>query len=491
GISAIYLNPVFDAPSSHKYDGASYHHIDPTFGPDPQGDRRLIAAETPHDPSTWVWTATDRLALELIRAAHNRGIRVIFDGVFNHMGLRSWAFLDVVKNQQKSPYRDWFRITSWDDPAAGTRFKYKGWEGHRELPEWRQDRNGIVSGPKEYIFAATRRWLDPSGKGQPEDGVDGWRLDVAYCIRHPFWKGWRRWVKGINPEAYLVAEVNYGFEGLKPYLQGDEFDAVMNYNFAFACAEYFIDEKKRITTTEFDRKLRELREAFPACVAYAQQNLFGSHDTNRIGSHIVNRDKWPYSHWSDYHRKSKASNPNYDTRKPTAEELRVQKLFAIFQMTYLGAPMIYYGDEAGMWGANDPDCRKPMVWEDMDYAPERYLPDGSIRETPDEVAFDRDLFAHYRKLIHIRNAAPALQLGDYETLLTDDANQIYAFSRTYENQRAVVVINNSDREQTTHLALGASGDPVDVLNGNQEVRLYKGKTTLRIGAKWARILIWQ
>ncbi|RIK15217.1 MAG: alpha-amylase, partial [Anaerolineae bacterium] len=231
GIEAIYLNPVFDAPSLHKYDGASYHHIDPHFGPDPEGDRRLIASETPHDPATWVWTAADRLALRLIAEVHRRGLRIIFDGVWNHMGINSFAFRDVVARQRNSQYRDWFRIDSWDDPAAGTTFAYTGWSGARELPEMLQDANGHAAGPRDYIFAATRRWMDPDGDGDPADGIDGWRLDVAFCVRHPFWKAWRQHVRAINPEAYMVAEVVQSPEEEKPYLEGDEFDAVMNYNF--------------------------------------------------------------------------------------------------------------------------------------------------------------------------------------------------------------------------------------------------------------------
>ena len=122
GVGAIYLNPVFTSPSLHKYDGATYHHIDPTLGPDPAGDRALIATETPDDPSTWVWTSADKLLLELITAVHQRNMHIIIDGVFNHMGLNSWAFQDVVKNRQASPYKDWFKIKSWGDPATGEGF---------------------------------------------------------------------------------------------------------------------------------------------------------------------------------------------------------------------------------------------------------------------------------------------------------------------------------------------------------------------------------
>ncbi len=456
GINAIYLNPVFDSPSLHKYDAISYHHIDPNFGPDPEGDRRLIAGENPGDPSTWVWTSADKLALKLIKEAHARGIRVIFDGVFNHMGLRSWPFQDVLKNQQSSPYADWFSIKSWRDEKAGMEFDYEGWFGHSTLPEFREDKDGIVEGPRGYIFAATRRWMDPDADGDPSDGIDGWRLDVAFCIAHPFWKAWRKVVRGVNPEAYVTAELIDPIPELKPYLEGDEFDAVMNYNFAFTSSDYFMAEKTRITTSEFDRRLRELREAFPLGVAEVQQNLFGSHDTDRIGSHIVNRDRERYGHWGDYFAFSKVDSGKYDPRKPTDAELESQKLFAIFQMTYVGAPMIYYGDEVGMWGANDPDCRKPMVWDDLDYADEVFLPDGGKKPVPDKVTANKGLFNHYRRLIALRNELESLRVGGFETLVTDDERQIYGFKRKLGSEETVVLLNNSGKAQTVKIPGGGT-----------------------------------
>lgn len=453
GITAIYLNPVFDSPSAHKYDGRSYHHIDPNFGPDPAGDRALMAGENPGDPSTWVWTSADKLALELIRQCHARGLRVIFDGVFNHMGSRSWAFLDVVERQRQSPYADWFAVKSWRDDAEGSVFDYQGWFGHRTLPEFREDERGIVAGPRNYIFAATRRWMDPDGDGDPSDGIDGWRLDVAFCVAHAFWKKWRTLVKGINPEAYITAELIDPVPELKAYLEGDEFDAVMNYNFAFACSDYFSDEKTRISTTEFDRRLCELREAFPAGVAEVQQNLFGSHDTDRIGSHIVNRDREHAGDWEAYFNFSKVQNGRYDARKPTSAELASQKLIAVLQMTYVGAPMVYYGDEVGMWGANDPDCRKPMVWDDLDYEDERTLPDGRRKAESDRVEVNRDLFEHYRELIALRRELPALRRGSFETVLLDDERQIYGVRRRLGDAEVLVVLNNSDNRHESVLPL--------------------------------------
>ena len=486
GINAIYLNPVFDSPSSHKYDARSYHHIDPNFGPDPAGDRALIAKENPGDPSTWAWTSADKLALELIKKCHARGIRVIFDGVFNHMGNRSWPFLDVLENQQASPYADWFIVKSWRDPEKGTEFDFSGWFGHKTLPEFQEDDDGIVAGPREYIFAATRRWMDPDGDGDPSDGIDGWRLDVAFCVAHPFWKKWREVVKGVNPEAYITAELIDPVPKLKPYLQGDEFDAVMNYNFAFACSDYFADEKTRIATSEFDRRLRGLREAFPPGVAEVQQNLFGSHDTDRIGSHIVNRDKEHAGNWSAYFEFSQVENGKYDPRKPTPAERESQKLFTIFQMTYVGAPMIYYGDEAGMWGANDPDCRKPMLWDDLIFDDEATLPDGSKKTEPDPVAIDHELLAHYKKLIALRNELPALRRGSFETILTEDEQQLYGFRRRLGDEEILVVLNNSSAPQQTSLA--AEGDWEDRWNGGK-IASQDNRLPLTLAPKSAAILV--
>ncbi len=488
GVNALYLNPVFAAPSAHKYDGATYHHIDPTFGPDPDGDRRQMAAEQPADPATWVWTAADRQMLSLIQAVHRRGMRLIFDGVFNHVGINHWAFQDVAQRQQTSPYRDWFKVKAWDNPAAGTHFDYEGWWGVKELPEWKQDARGLVAGPKQYVFDCTRRWMDPDGDGDPGDGIDGWRLDVAFCVRHGFWKDWRQHVKAINPEAYLTAEIIEPPENNIPYLQGDEFDAVMNYNFAFACAEFFIEEKHRIGPAEFDHRLRTLREAYPPGVAYGMQNLFSSHDTNRLGSHIVNRRLGHYRDYSQYYGLSKADNPAYDPRRPTAEALKIQKLLVLFQMTYVGAPMIYYGDEAGLWGANDPCCRKPMLWPDLAYADEATNPDGQPRARPDPVVFDHDLFRHYQALIRLRRQTPALQLGDYRPLLMDEARHLYAFERSLAGQRIVVILNNQPEAQPVTLTLAGSPAWVDVLDGQRPCAAAPGGLTLEMAGYGGRLL---
>jgi glycosidase len=415
-------------------------------------------------------------------------MKIIIDGVFNHMGLNSWAFRDVVLNQQNSKYKDWFAIKSWEDSDAGTTFDYEGWFGVRELPEIREDENGIVDGPKQYIFNITKRWMDPNNDGNPSDGIDGWRLDVAFCVKHQFWKDWRKHVKEINPDAYITAEIIDSIEDLQPYLQGDEFDAVMNYNYLFTCSEFFFDEETGISVTEFDQQLKELREAFPECVTYVQQNLHGSHDTQRMTSHLVNRDKYKIRNWGETFEKWKGSNPVYDTRKPDQQEINRLKLLIIFQMTYVGAPYIYYGDEAGMWGANDPCARKPMVWDDLIYQNERYLPDQSLKPVEDEVVFNWQLFNHYKKLIGIRNAHIALQLGNFRTLLIDDTRELYAFSREYSGEEIVIILNNSDQNHFLTIDTGHNEFYRELLTDKMIVTS-KGKLELNIEPNSGKILL--
>ncbi len=490
GINAIYLNPIFDSPSHHKYDGASYHHIDPNFGPDPKGDRALMAKENPGDPKTWVWTKADELALKLIAEAHKRGIRIIFDGVFNHMGFNSFALQDVRRNKMNSPYLGWFTIKNFDDPASGVEFDYEGWWGNKSLPELREDAKGIVPGPKAYIFAATERWMNPKGKGT-QHGIDGWRLDVAYMVAHPFWKDWRRHVKAINPEAYLTAEIVNTPDVVKPYLQGDEFDAEMQYNFAFTAAEFLFNEGKyRINAREFDRNLAELRTLYPPGVAYVNQNLFGSHDTNRIGSYIVNRTLGNFRDWGKWFQMSQPiNNPEFSVRKPNASELQLQKLFVVLQMTYVGAPMVYYGDEVGMWGGNDPDDRKPMIWPDIDYEKERALPRQTLRpeSEADTVVQNLELHAFYRKLIGIRNAHPALQIGAYRTLLADNGDEVFAYERQAGGETLWVILNNSASQRSVRLPRGNFDEFEDLLND----RTYAGQrpeVEFTVPAKQAAVL---
>lgn len=490
GINAIYFNPLFESPSLHKYDGATYHHIDDNFGPDPARDRKLIGTEVPNDPHTWVWTTADSLFLVLVKDCHNRHIKVILDGVFNHVGLNFWAFQDVLKRQKKSKFANWFTIKQWDDPrTVENEFDYEGWAGVKELPEIREDQEGPVPEAREYIFSAVKRWMDPDGDGDPSDGIDGWRLDVAEKVGKPFWRKFRKLVKSLNPEAYLVGEVwwqdwprNKMFDA-SPWLQGDLFDAVMNYRWAKEVVHFFVDHNNKITVTEFDTRLRKLRENYPAEVNYCLMNLLDSHDTDRIASQIVNPD-------GDYdHADTPRDDPEYKIRKPNRAEVQIQKLVALFQMTYLGAPMIYYGDEAGMWGADDPDCRKPMLWPEFSYAVESSHPFGKPRPA-DANEFNHDLFEHYQKLIAIRQEHAALQLGEIATVVTDDAKDVYVFKRFTESETVIVALNNSNRSQSVLIPtqpIGGRAGWRDLLTG-KPFKAKDGALTVTMGQKSGYIL---
>lgn len=451
GVNAIYLNPIFESPSLHKYDATMYHHVDDNFGPDPEGDRKIFARENPADPKSWQWTSADKLFLKLIAEVHRRKMKIIIDGVFNHVGMTFWAFEDVKKNGEKSPYKDWFIIRKFDDPAtAENEFDYAGWYGVRELPELREDENGLVGGPREHVRDIVKRWMDPNGDGDPSDGIDGWRLDVAEMVAIPFWREFRKWVREINPQAYITGEVwwedwkNEKMFNAEPWLRGDAFDAVMNYRFAREVGYFFKAKRRKISATEFVRRLDSLRREYRGDVNHVLMNLMASHDTDRLGSQIVNADA----------KYDKQVSPNddrtYDVRKPNADEIRTQKLIVLLQMTYVGAPMIYYGDEAGMWGADDPDERKPMLWADMKYANEASHPFGAQRPN-DKNQFNSDLFQHYAALAAIRGKSNALMLGDMQTVFTDDEKDSFGFMRTFGSDKMLVLVNNSRAEQTFDL----------------------------------------
>ncbi|MBM4161276.1 MAG: alpha-amylase [Ignavibacteria bacterium] len=453
GINAIYFNPLFESPSLHKYDATFYHHIDNNFGPDPEGDRQIWSEENHADPQAWKWTAADRLFLQLIAEAHRRNIKIVIDGVFNHVGLTFWAFEDVKRDQEKSHYKDWFIIKRWDNPTTvENEFDYDGWYGVKELPELREDDDGIVRAPRAHIHAVIKRWMDPNGDGNPDDGVDGWRLDVADMVSLNFWREFRLWVRSINPEAYLVGEVWWEdwqdgrMFNAAPWLQGDAFDAVMNYRWAQEAVRFFAGKRTKIPVSEFVLRLASLRNDYPDENNYVLMNLYDSHDTDRLGSRIVNADL-PYDRNVGVN-----DNRSYNVRKPLADGLKTQKLMALFQMTYVGAPMIYYGTEAGMWGADDPDCRKPMLWRDVSYENERSHPFG-LRRPDDRNIFNEDLFGWYAKLIRIRKTHVELQAGTFAPLVTDDAQDIFGFERRMQGNRVVVLLNNCDEPKMIRIPI--------------------------------------
>jgi len=478
GITAIYFNPLFESPSHHKYDATMYHHIDNNFGPYPQKDRQIWRQEDPADPSSWQWTSADSLFLLFLQTCHEEGIKVIIDGVFNHVGYTFWAFQDVLQRQQTSPFAEWFIIKRWDDPATEqNEFEYQGWNGVHDLPEIREDANGLAAGFARHIQAILKRWMDPDGDGNPADGIDGWRLDVAEKVQPEFWKMFRKWIKEINPEAYIVGEIwwedwprNKMFNAA-PWLQGDMFDGVMNYRWGRAVQQLVIDEKKQITVKAFIDSLQKIYLDYPEPLSNSCQNLLGSHDMERLASQVANPDRWPD------HGGNPQQTLSFDIRKPLAEEQLKLKLAVGLQMTLPGAPMIYYGDETGMWGGDDPDCRKPMIWRDVQYEPERSHPFNHPRPA-DEVLFDQELFDWYRTLIRIRRANHSLSLGNIEFLRLPDEIPVLGFIREYRGEKLLILANPGTVPlslNTKHLSEFRK-DHIDLISGHlfpkdQEIRL--------------------
>ena len=447
GVNVLYFNPVFYGRSLHKYDGASMHHIDPYFGPDPVGDLELIAAET-SDPKSWHWTAADKLFLKLLAEARARNMRVIIDGVFNHTGRDFFAFADLRANQEKSPYGEWYIVQHYDNPDTPQNdFRYKGWWNVETLPEFADSAAGddLHAGPKQYVMDITRRWMDPNGDGDPSDGVDGWRLDVANEVPIKFWRDWNALVRQTNPEAYTVAEV---WDDAREFLVGGGFSATMNYHaFAFPAKGFLIDG--RLSAQDFGRELQLRLQEYPPAMQFALQNLVDSHDTDRLASMIVNRPRdEPYLQADrfDYdvqQRVSPRHDETYEVRRPDEAERRIQRLVVLLQMAYLGAPMVYYGDEAGMWGADDPCDRWPMVWDDLEYEPQAADPLARPR-TPDPVAFDAAMHEFYRDAIALRLKHPALRRGSFSVAAADDDAKFFAFRRALGDEQSLVLFNRGD-----------------------------------------------
>ncbi len=455
GITAIKLNPVFWGRSQHKYDGNTFHHIDPNFGPDPKGDIEIIrhGGETA-DPATWKWTAADKLFLELVKQAHERGMKVVIDGVFNHTGRDFFAFRDLRINGEKSPYVDWFTIKSFDDPATRrNELRYAGWAGFFTLPEFRNNEDGTDLHPevKKYIFDSTRRWMDPDGDGNPADGIDGWRLDVAEEVPDQFWRDWNKLVSSINPQAITIPEV---WTNAADYLKRTGFMSAMNYYaFAMPVKAYLIDNS--VKPSRFGELLNQRREQFPPEVQLALWNLMDSHDTDRLAQMVVNRNtsgQYANAEKFDYDEpgNSARQSDQYSVSKPSDDDRAIQRLIHLFQLTYVGAPMFYYGVEAGMWGGDDPDCRKPMAWDDLKMDLEKIDPRGRPR-TEDDPNVDKDMVDFFRQAIALHHDNAAFKTADFEVVVADDQRNVFGYTRGSGTDRRVVLLNRSTEPQTVSI----------------------------------------
>jgi glycosidase len=478
GVNAVYFNPLNDAPSLHKYDARHYRHIDRNFGPDPLADAILIDSETPGDPNTWQWTSADKLFLKVIDEFHKRGIRVIMDYSWNHTGTDFWALNDIREKGEASPYSEWYNILRYDDPATPEdEFEYEGWAGYKGMPVFNKtilpaddkempfEGNLASESLKQHIFQVTQRWLDPNGDGDPSDGVDGFRLDVAGEIPMGFWREYREFVHSVNPEAYLVGEIwwlKWPDSLLDPasFLAGDQFDAVMNYRWYRAARALFAQPEQAIKPSGFVAEMKALETGIRKENQRAMMNVAASHDTERLSTSLFNKNKYKY-------QAKPGDDPEYKIHKPDARTRAEQQLLLLQQFTWIGAPHIWNGDEVGMWGADDPDCRKPMVWDDLSYETERahFVP-GKPRPA-DTVRVDQELLAYYQSLTQLRREHPVLSRGDVEYLLADDDRMTLAYRRTGEEGEVIAAFNLSDGEQTLEIPLKEDNSYTEVFPGKE------------------------
>lgn len=489
GVTAVYFNPLNDAPSDHKYDARSWRHIDRNFGPDPVRDAEMMDAENPADPSTWQWTTADSMFLAVVDAFHQRGIRVIMDYSFNHTGVAFWAWEDILENQSDSKFKDWYWVNSFDNPQTPeNEFDYHGWFGVKDLPEIQETEYADHSqkvvafegdlkdvAVKDHIFSVVKRWLDPNGDGDPSDGVDGFRLDVAVEMPLGFWRDFRKHVRSINTETYLVGEVWWeqwpdDLMDPAPFLEGDIFDAVMHYRWYKPTRHFFAQAPDKIAVSEYVQRLEVLQEGIRPQSTQALMNVAASHDSPRLATSLFNSEG-KYKVGTE-----PFNNAGYKIYRPDETTRQTQRMVLVQQFTYLGAPHIWAGDEMGMWGADMGDTRKPLIWPDYEFDNEVVHP-LDMKRTVDEVRFDNELFDFYKKLIAIRKQNPVLVDGQLEFILADDENEILAYSRFDEETEIIAVFNTSLEEREVQLPAkfdGEYADPLwgkDIIHGEKELSL--------------------
>ncbi len=375
GINAIYFTPIFQSASNHRYHTHDYYQVDPMLGGN-------IAFDA------------------LIKAAHQKNMKIVLDGVFNHASRGFFFFNDILENGSDSPWLDWFKVEKWPLSAydGSKDANYISWVGNRALPQFNHDNPQV----KEYIMQIGEYWL--------EKGIDGWRLDVPNEVTTPgFWPEFRDRVKAINPEAYIVGEI---WSDASQWLDGTQFDGVMNYRFAeptiaFTAGDRFIPEYIQphytpypaLNAGDYALKIQSLLDLYPWEIQLTQLNLLNSHDTSRVMT-AVGEDK------ASVH------------------------LAALLLLTFPGAPCIYYGDEVGLPGGKDPDCRRGF---------------------PSESDWDRETLNHYQQLIALRHKYPALRTGKYNVLYAED--KTYIFSRILDSETLIIAVNTDINSVTVEVPL--------------------------------------
>ena len=357
GIDVVYLTPIFKSNSCHKYDTIDYYQVDPSFG------------------------TTEDLK-ELVQKSHERGMKVVLDAVYNHTGREFFAFQDILEKGEKSKYLDWYFIDEL--PPRGEwgeipNFKCFGYYGG--MPKLNLKNPEV----EKYITDVACYWIK-------ECDIDGWRLDVGDEISHFFWKNFRKAIKAVKKDMLIIGEI-WHYAG--DFLEGDEWDTVMNYPFYLNLIDLLADEK--INVSQFVQNLGYLKGRLNKKCYPLMWNLIDSHDTARF-LHLCHDNK------------------------------KKQHLAAAFQLLLPGMPMVYYGDEYAMPGANDPDCRRGMYW--------------------DEEYQDKEMYNWYKKLMQIRKAHACIVEGEMiETIANDDEDTIVMIRKNGEETIAMLFnCGNSAKE---------------------------------------------
>ncbi len=361
GIDVIYMTPIFESDSSHKYDTIDYYQIDPSFG-----------------------TAED--LRELVQKAHQYGMKVVLDAVFNHTGRDFFAFKDILENKEKSKYLDWYFIDKFPldtEPGQAPNFKCFGYYGG--MPKLNLKNPEV----EKYVTDVACYWLK-------ECDIDGWRMDVGDEISHYFWKHFRRAVKAVKKDALIIGEI-WHYAG--DFLEGDEWDTVMNYPFYLNLIDLLADEK--IGVSRFIQNLGYMKGRLNKKCYPLMWNLIDSHDTARFLHLCNNKQK--------------------------------QHLAAAFQLLMPGMPMIYYGDELAMPGANDPDCRRGMYW--------------------DEEYRDNEMLEWYKRLIQVRRTHACIVEGELaETITRDEDGTIVLIRKNTEETIALIFNCSNDTKEFNEYA---------------------------------------
>ena len=428
GVDVIYLNPIFVSPSNHKYDIQDYDYVDPHFGKIVKDGGECLpeGCKVNKEASKYIMRVTDKANLEasnelfaqLVEEIHKRGMRVILDGVFNHCGsFNKWLDRECIYENQEgyekgayvdyqSPYRSFFKFQDpWQWPYNGT---YNGWWGHDTLPKLNYEESEKLY---EYIMRIGEKWVSPPYN------VDGWRLDVAADLgyteefNHRFWRDFRTRVKKANPDALILAE-HYGDP--KAWLLGDQWDTVMNYDAFMEPITWFLTGVEK-HSDEFRGDLLGNPDAFTGALRH-HMSRFNQNSLEIAMNELSNHDH------SRFLTRTNRRVGRIHTMGPEAAGENINKgVFreaVVFQMTWPGAPTIYYGDEAGLCGWTDPDNRRGYPWG---------------RE-------DQELIQFHRDIIKVHKDSAALMKGS--VMFLHGEYKVVSYGRFLPGEAVVVILNN-------------------------------------------------